>query len=471
MKSATFPLVIVSMLIISALLSGCNKESNANNASSSQPPAVDFGANLNLSPGSTLSTVDALLTGADSNTPCAIKDGKVKCWGENNFGRLGLGDEIPRGITSGQMGSALPEINLGTDVFVTSLVGANGANRCALLSDGRVKCWGLNTGGELGLGDISPRVSPMEMGDNLPAVNLGTGRTAKQISAGGRSYCALLDTNQVKCWGEFTGSLAHDFSNPGFIGDQPSDMGDNLPIIALPTGRTAKKVSVGAIGACAILDNDGLFCWNKRCKKNNWGAGFTCSDMTAPSYYPLGLIPVGEDVADVGVGTVSVCVLLKSGQVRCWGHNTLGSLGQGSLNNLAISNKAEIAGIPTVDLGTGRSVVKISVGAHQVCAILDNGELKCWGLNYFAHLGLEDDLDRGSEPGQMGDYLPAVNLGTGRKAVEVSIGSTHTCAVLDDGTVKCWGRNERGELGQGDNLYRGHLPNTMGDNLLPIDLW
>jgi E3 ubiquitin-protein ligase HERC3 len=72
-------------------------------------------------------------------------------------------------------------------------------------------------------------------------------------------------------------------------------------------------------------------------------------------------------------------------------------------------------------------------------------------------------------PGQMGDALPAVDLGTGRTALSVSAGYGYTCALLDDASVKCWGQG--GELGLGNDKSHGAAPGQMGDALPTVKLF
>jgi alpha-tubulin suppressor-like RCC1 family protein len=107
--------------------------------------------------------------------------------------------------------------------------------------------------------------------------------------------------------------------------------------------------------------------------------------------------------------------------------------------------------------------------------LLDDASIKCWGFNNGGQLGLGDTADRGDQPGEMGDALAAVSLGTAHTALAVATGNYHTCALLDDGLVKCWGHNNyeytgAGQLGLGDTATRGDQPGELGDNLPVVDL-
>src|SRR5690606_31156632 len=142
---------------------------------------------------------------------------------------------------------------------------------------------------------------------------------------------------------------------------------------------------------------------------------------------------------EVTAGYWHTCARLDNGAVRCWGHNGSGRLGLGDTVNRGDGPGEMGDALSTVDLGTGRTAVEIAAGDSHTCARLDNGTVKCWGYNATGRLGLGNVASRGDGPGEMGDSLPAVNLGTGRTAVELAAGGAHTCARLDDNTVKCWG--------------------------------
>jgi hypothetical protein len=211
---------------------------------------------VNLGTGRTARTI----TAGSSHTCALLDNDTVKCWGTNFSGHLGLGDVVDRGGAAGQMGDALPVVNLGTGRTAKSIV-AGGSHTCAILDDSTVKCWGDNSYGQLGLGDTVARGDqPGEMGDALVPVNLGVGRTAKIVRAGGTFACASLDDSSVKCWGNNShGQLG--LGNQSSYGDQLGEMGNVLPRVDFGTGRTAKSLTVNAALGCALLDNDTVKCW------------------------------------------------------------------------------------------------------------------------------------------------------------------------------------------------------------------
>ena len=172
--------------------------------------------------------------------------------------------------------------------------------------------------------------------------------------------------------------------------------------------------------------------------------------------------------AETGVG--ETCALLDRGSVKCWGYNIMGSLGTGDTNARGKAPGEMGDNLPVVDLGTGRTATMVGAGGDHACALLDDASMKCWGAGVFGGLGLESTSPHGNAPGTMGDNLPAVDVGTGRTVKSIAVGGSHTCAILDDDTLKCWGENGAGQLGLGDKNRRGDQPGEMGDALPAIDL-
>jgi alpha-tubulin suppressor-like RCC1 family protein len=150
----------------------------------------------------------------------------------------------------------------------------------------------------------------------------------------------------------------------------------------------------------------------------------------------------------IGAGYVSSCALLSNNKVNCWGSSSNGELGLGNVGVQAGNYPDALAALTGVKLGEGRTVKSIAVGALHACAILDDGSVTCWGSNAYGQLGIGSKVNQGDKPTDVGHLLP-VPLG-GRKAVQLAAGAGHTCALLDNGTVECWGYNPDGELGVGN---------------------
>lgn len=404
---------------------------------------------------------------------CTILDNStVKCWGANSFGQLGQGHTNVLGDVggAGEMGDALAAINLGTSR--TAVAVAAGSNHsCAILDNSTLKCWGRNESGQLGLGhmnDLGDGAS--EMGDSLPAVSLGASRTAIAITAGSSHSCALLDNSTVKCWGRNNfGQLGQGHTN--ILGDAGGEMGDSLPAIDLGTSRTAVAISSKNNYTCALLDNSTLKCWGYNGMgqagqehANNLGDGASEMGNSLPA------INLGSSrtVTAVATGNHHGCAILDNSTLKCWGYNATGQLGQGHTNNLGDGGGEMGDSLPTVNLGTGRSALQIALGQESVCAILDNSSVKCWGENIFGHLGQGHANTLGDGANELGDNLPAINLGTDRRAVQVVVGQYHACALLDNSSVKCWGMSSY--LGLGSSVDLGDGASEMGDNLRAVRL-
>ncbi len=431
------------------------------------------GADGNEAPGSPV-TFRSLSSGA-FHTCAILDDGTVKCWGDNSAGQLGYGDTANRGDALGEMGDDLPTVDLGTARTATALA-AGALHTCALLDNGTVKCWGDNSNGQLGYGDTADRGDgPGEMGDNLPTVALGTGRTATAIMGGNVQTCAILDTGALKCWGY--GQLGELGSGSSIIrGDGPGEMGDSMPIVQLGTGRTATAVTIGDFHVCAILDNSNVKCWGAS-SNGQLGYGDTAVRGDGPGEMgdslPIVNLGTGRTAIAVTAGEHHTCAVLDDNTVKCWGKSDAGQLGYGTTNDRGDGAGEMGNSLPTVDLGIGRTAGAISSGSvasNHTCVLLDTTAVKCWGDGAFGQLGYGDVNDRGDSGAEMGDSLPAVNLGAGHAVRAVTTGAYHTCALLDDYRVTCWGENSLGQLGIGDTTNRGDSPGEMGNELPRVDV-
>jgi alpha-tubulin suppressor-like RCC1 family protein len=157
--------------------------------------------------------------------------------------------------------------------------------------------------------------------------------------------------------------------------------------------------------------------------------------------------------ASIALGNQHSCAIL-SGDLgtKCWGSGDSGRLGLGDTENRGDGPNEMGDSLPliAVDLGAARTAIQIATGRAHTCAILDNNELKCWGKGGHGRLGSGGTTNVLHPSGQ-----PAVNLGSGRHAVYIVAGNAHTCAILDNTELKCWGKGDHGRLGLGDVVNRG----------------
>lgn len=165
-------------------------------------------------------------------------------------------------------------------------------------------------------------------------------------------------------------------------------------------------------------------------------------------------------VKDIDVGNGNVCAILDDFSIKCWGDNTYGQLGQGDYVDVM-----DPTSISPVDIGTSRTAGDICTGFCHVCVLLDTNEVKCWGCNNAGQLGYGDFTTR-NQP----ESINVVDLGVGRTATEISCGRFHTCALLDDSTVKCWGNNDYGQVGKVASLGGVSTPEQIIYSGTPISI-
>lgn len=349
------------------------------------------------------------------------------------------------------------------------IAAAGDTHTCARLPSGDVKCWGDNLFGQLGYGDRVDRGDNAgEMGAKLPFVDLGAGRTAAMIAAGEGFSCALLDDGAVKCWGtSLLGEVGQGDVN--HRGDEVGEMGTALSGIAL--GKKAKAIAVKKSHACAILEDDTLKCWGSNLY-GQLGLGDDIDRGNEPNQMgaklPAIALGAGRTVRAIGLGGNHTCAILDDAALKCWGRNNNGQLGLGDIDDRGATAAKLPAALPAIDLGPGRTAKAIAAGDLHTCVLLDDATVKCWGANPSGQLGRGDLEDRGDGAGEMGASLPTVDLG--RKVKAISAGGFHTCAILDDDTLKCWGYNAEGRLGLGDTKSRGDGAGEMGAALPTVNL-
>ena len=542
---------------------------------------------VNLGVGNTAVAISA----GHSHTCAILNDGTLKCWGQDNNGQVGDG-----GSNSDQ--NSPVTINVGSGLSAV-MISAGIYHSCAVLDDDSIKCWGLNNNGQLGDGTTTNRTTPV-------SVHLDAGKTAFDVTVGMHHTCALVDSH-TECWGKNdhyqtgnTDNGTNDLLSPVIAsramtallnGDdhtklraisagynhtcQISDIGmfcwgdnDNnqipgnshydwykasdgysgfssgIPSYTSATGVEFSYVAVSAHGdrTCKITSTGWLNCfgslpddhnldatyhtvwpgtpipswfstqggnvqqWNNtaepgsatvpevvryddvkykfsgggnigtasttyglqqqtclvnsndmsavyRSSHDQWlhkdgallcrGTGYGQSDFwsKATSHFVRMDIPVERDAEYISPG--NRCAILDDGSLMCWGFNHNGQVGDGTTINRYSTTY--------VDLGPGRTAVAVDNDGYHTCAILDNGVLKCWGNDQHGQVGDGGTVTSGDK-----QLTPTtVNLPAGRTAVALATGTGHTCAILDNGSVMCWGYNSHGQLGNGNPATYG----------------
>lgn len=352
------------------------------------------------------SGTEVRVEGGDVHT-CAVVDGTLYCWGDNQNGALGLGDFESRAVPT----------RVGTESD-WGLVGSGAALTCALRV-GIVYCWGAGSSGQLGNGEFSGSLSPQEV--SLPA-------PARDLSVGHDHVCAILTDGRLFCWGNNTeGQLAQNdpFTGPGINSPVPLQVG---------TGADWGSVSCGQGHTCAIRTDGSLWCWGRN-SLSELGLG-----EGAPGQIRVPQV-VGADTdwEMVAVGQSHTCGI-RGDDVYCWGangHSQSGIVGQDPIHE------------PTQLVGHS-GVVEVGVDTFHSCARTQDGGLSCWGRNI---------------EGQLGDgTLEAEPLGT--TAVppdgwdQISVARFHTCGIRG-GVILCTGENRDGRLGTGDMQRRSQYTETV----------
>jgi hypothetical protein len=209
-----------------------------------------------------------------------------------------------------------------------------------------------------------------------------------------------------------------------------------------PGSLAAGQLDVGANFSCAIVTGGHVRCWGYGGEGelgypgvSTVGAADTPAEVGSVN---LSAGPSGTPFTATAIssGDYHTCVIRNDGSVVCWGYGADGRLGYGNTSNVGDSQTPGSAG--PVNLGAGRTAVAISAGGAHTCAILDNGSVRCWGFGYNEQLGYGNPLNVGDTPTNTPAQAGAVDLGLGRTATAISAGSRHTCAIMTTG-VCCAG--------------------------------
>lgn len=277
---------------------------------------------------------------------------------------------------------------------------------------------------------------------------------ARAIVAGNSQTCAISTANTVRCWGlGYEGVLG--YGNTNSIGDDetPASAGD------VDIGGPVQQIAAGNYSTCALLATGNVRCWGYDSMgelgygtHSSMGAGNIGDNETPAS---AGDLDIGGAVKQLAAGNSFACALLTTGNVRCWGDASLGDLGYGrNTGNIGDDETPASAG----DLDIGGPVAQITAGGYHACALLTTGNVRCWGANTYGELGRgngdQAPIGVSNTPASQGD------IDIGGPVKQIAAGEFHTCALLTTGKVRCWGYPYDGQLGYGNM-------NIIGDDETP----
>jgi alpha-tubulin suppressor-like RCC1 family protein len=346
--------------------------------------------------------------------------GGVQCRGYNASGQLGRGSEgssldiLPIGPVDG--------LDSGVEAIVTG-----GYHTCALLTGGIIKCWGSNQYGQLGNG-ASKSVQ------NEPVYVVDLAGEPVDITAGEYHTCALLSNGKVQCWGlNGAGQLGNGITQEFLGRKKPVD------VIGLPTAAT--QILAGANHTCARLMDGSLWCWGND-EYGQLGDGTIVKDA-ANKGKPVPVKVTGlENASLLAAGSHHTCALADK-KVYCWGDNTNGQLGTGTM---------ESSSVPQPVIGLYDGVYALASGEKHTCALSpDQSEtikgIQCWGDNQYGQLGNGSTVKNSPSPVDVTGY-------TGEK-ISITAGYEYTCILSKDDKPYCWGMSS---YGQSDNMTDSPLP-------------
>jgi len=336
-------------------------------------------APCNPTPGAVSGVTTATSVVSDGGTDyCALlTSGSVDCWGTNSEGDLG------NGTTTGPdcSGTCNPTPGAVTGVTTAKSVVSDGDGYCAVLTSGSVDCWGNNSSGSLGNGttggpDCSGMCNPTP--GAVTGVTTAASLTSDDNSFAELSYCALLTSGSVDCWGD---------NGSGELGNGTAGGTDATP--GAVTGvTTAASLANDGDGYCAALMSGSVDCWGDNSSGelgNGTGTGPDCAGTCNPTPGAATGVTTAKSVVSDDVG---YCAVLTSGSVACWGDNHEGELGNGTTGGPDCSGRCN----PTPGAATGITTAAEVIGSQGgalpgYCALLTSGSVDCWGDNTDGELG------------------------------------------------------------------------------------
>src|SRR5256712_140857 len=308
--------------------------------------------------------------------------------------------------------------------------------RLKLVASCVVALWLMLVGQRADAVTVAPANPTITVGQNQQFTATGAARTPTAVSAGAFFSCVSFSDGTAQCTGR---------NQFGQLGSGEGTFTTPSVPVAVSGLTTPTPVVPGAEHACALLGDSTVRCWGAG-DSGQRGDGTFNNSSTVP------IAVVGSNGAGAFTGAVTVvtggyhtCALLGDGTMWCWGRNAQGQLGDGTASTACAHTTGLCSPIP-VRVGGITSPLSITAGCRHPCALLGDGTVRCWGRNLEGELG-DGTTTSSSTPVRVGGITSSA------VAIAAGHGGLHTCALLSDGSVKCWGAlgpgNDVGQLGNG----------------------
>ncbi|MCA9610818.1 MAG: hypothetical protein KC619_34720 [Myxococcales bacterium] len=424
---------------------------------------------------------------------CAIRSGRVYCWGDNAFHQLGDGTTVSSaravraagitdaaGIAAGRFftcvrhesGSvscwgAAPGSSSSSPVPVPGLsdvvqLSARVSTICARRRGGEVLCWGQNDRGQVGDGTTTDRNAPTPVAGLPPAL---------RVSVGDNHTCALLLDGTARCWGA---------ANAGELGDGLVYFSPRESLVPVTVSGLvgASEIIAGNASTCAAQAG-GLQCWG-----NPQNFGFPVPPPTPRS--PVSVAPSITDAVQLALGHGFTCARRSGGGIDCFGVDLQGQLGDGMTSCTRCDFTDPVPPVPVA----GVAAASMLAGSDDTLCAIDGGVVKCWGFSGSGEAGV---LDSSPTPVAPAGGLVATSVAVGSSSscaataagtycwgalyadliaygntpslvsgptsiAEVTMGSSHACARSASGDVMCWGQNALRQLGPATSVSFTDVP-------------
>lgn len=385
---------------------------------------------------------------------------ELYCWGKNDNGQLG---------NNSKTNSSIPVAVIKKDVVVgktfKNILGNFSSNLiCAIGSDDQLYCWGLNTAS--GLPTYSAQLYPMPVYANsisnttlsnitfqtssydglvcvqtangdfycksdefIKRFNFGVQFKASHNFLGGSSTCYLGVDNLAYCTGDVLGTASVVSSNVPVA----------LDMTNVGVGETIKDMQIGNLHGCILATNNKVYCWGQNIV-GLLGTG-NLLDAVIPTEIDMSGALSGKTIKALSVGPYSSCVIASDDKAYCWGYNPTGAIGNGTITD-AVSPVA----VDTTGVLNGKRIRNLTLGPNGTCAIADDNLAYCWGANTTGALGNGTLID---------SYVPVAvdttGVLNGITMKGLLLAEYFTCGIGSDDQVYCWGLNDIGQLGNGNN--------------------